>query len=517
MSLNLAVLLTESAKKYPAEPAVIFESFKLSYAELNAVTNQFANGLTNLGIKMGDKVALMLPNIPQFPIAYYGIVKSGAVVVPLNVLLKASEIEYHLNDSEAVALICWEGFLGEALKALPRVPKCRTLIVAQVPGSPNPLPPGENVLGFDSVYKNNSPVFDLAPTMPDDTAVILYTSGTTGKPKGAELTHFNMFYNAQVSGDRLLPSNPGDVGLAVLPLFHAFGQSSVMNAIIGRGAALTLVTRFEPGKIFEVIQRDRVTLFAGVPTMYIALLNYPDRKKYDTSTLRYGISGGASIPVEVLQGFEKEFNVPILEGYGMSETSPSVSFNRLDVPRKPGSIGLPNWGIDMKVVDDQDREVPPGERGEIVVRGHAVMKGYYNRPEETAEVLRGGWLHTGDIAYKDEEGYYFIVDRKKDLIIRGGYNVYPREIEEVFYQHGAVNEVAVVGVPHPTLGEEVKAYIALKAGVDISPVELIDYIKERVASYKYPREVEFMKELPKNATGKIVKFELRALYEYAKR
>lgn len=512
MSLNLAVLLTESAKKYPNETAVIADSFKMSFAQLNGASNQFANGLSKMGVKQGDKVGIMLPNVPHFLIAYYGVLKLGAVVVPMNVLFKAEEVEYMLNDAEAVALIVWDGFLDAAVRGIRQVPTCQNLIVAQAPGSPTSLPQGTGVHKFDSVYQTESTKFDLAPTMPDDTAVILYTSGTTGKPKGAEITHFNMFYNAQNSGDRLVPSFPGDVGLAVLPLFHAYGQSSVMNAVLGRGAAITLIPRFDAGKVLEVIQRDKVTLFAGVPTMYFALLNHPDRKKYDTSSLKYAISGGAAIPVEVLYAFEKEFNVPVLEGYGLSETSPTASFNVLDKPRKPGSIGIPIWGVDMKVVDDNDNEVPQGERGEIVIRGHNVMKGYYKRPAATAEAMKNGWFHTGDIAYIDEEGYFFIVDRKKDMIIRGGFNVYPREIEEVLYQHEAVREAAVIGIPHSRLGEEIKAYIALKADIAITTLEIIEFVKDKVANYKYPREVEFLPDLPKNSTGKIVKFELRNLH-----
>lgn len=512
MSLNLAVLLTESTKKYPNETAVILDSFKLTYAQLNALTNQFANGLSRLGIKQGDKVGIMLPNLPQFVIAYYGIVKLGAVVIPLNVLFKADEVEYTLRDSEAVALIAWEGFVEEAAKGFERLPSCRTLIVAQAPGSQTPLPQVAGLVKFEEVYYKESPVFDLTPTMPDDTAVIIYTSGTTGKPKGAELTHFNMFYNAQVTGDKLVPTFPGDVGIGILPLFHIFGQSCVMNVLIGRGAAITLVPRFEAGKVLEVIERDRVTLLSGVPTMYFAMLNYPDHKKFNTRTLKYALSGGAAMPVEVLYGFEKEFDIPVLEGYGLSETSPVASFNIMERPRKAGSIGLPIWGLDMKVVDDNDQEVPQGQRGEIVIRGHSVMKGYYKRPEATTEAMRHGWFHTGDIAYVDEEGYFFIIDRKKDMIIRGGYNVYPREIEEVLYQHQAVLEVAVVGVPDSRLGEEIKAFVTLKPGLTATPDELIEFVKSRVANYKYPREIEFIKELPKNATGKILKIELRSRF-----
>jgi long-chain acyl-CoA synthetase len=508
MSLNLAVLLTASARKYPTKTALIFDNFKLNYAQLDGVSNQFANGLSRLGVKRGDKVGIMLPNIPQFVIAYYAIVKMGAVVVPMNVLLKADEIEYYLKDSDAVAIVAWEGFLGEAVKGFERLSNCRNLIVVQTPGSQNPLPQAEGVMRFEEVHQNASPKFDVAATSTEDTAVIIYTSGTTGRPKGAELTHFNMMYTAQV-GEKLLPPSPDDVGLAVLPLFHIFGQSSVMNAMVGRSGTLTMVARFEPAKVLEVMERDRVTIFAGVPTMFFALLNYPERKKYDTSSLKYAISGGAAIPVEVLRAFEQEFNVPILEGYGLSETCANATFNDLENPRKPGSIGRPIWGIDLKLVDSNDEEVPQGERGEIVLRGHCVMKGYYQRPEATEEAMRNEWFHTGDVGYMDEEGYIFIVDRIKDMIIRGGYNVYPREIEEVLYQHPAVLEAAVIGVPDPKMGEDVKAFVSLKAGASATPEELIEFTKAKVAAYKYPREVEILPELPKNATGKILKRELR--------
>ena len=511
MSLNLSVLLTESAKKYPTETAIIYDSFRMTYGQLDAVTNQFAQGLARLDIHRGDKVALLMPNLPQFIIAYFGIVKLGAVVVPINILLRSGEIEYALNDSEALALITWEGFLPEAVPGYKMAPLCRNLIVAQAPGSSTPLPAVEGAVKFEDLMKGVSPVFDVAATMPDDTAVIIYTSGTTGKPKGAELTHLNMLFNAQVSGDRLIPTFPGDVGLAVLPLYHSFGQSSVMNCILGRGAALTLLPRFDPAKVLEVMERDHVTVFCGVPTMYFSLLNCPERKKYNIKTLKYAVSGGSAMPVEVLYNFEKEFDVPVLEGYGLSETSPTVSFNVIEKPRKAGSIGIPVWGVEVKVFDKDDHEVPVGEKGEIVVKGHNVMKGYYNRPEATAEAMTHDWLHTGDLGYKDEEGYFFIVDRKKDMIIRGGYNVYPREVEEVMYQHPAVREVAVIGVPDAKLGEEIKAFVSLKTGASITPAELVEYARDKVAYYKYPREVAILDELPKNSTGKILKTDLRKL------
>ena len=510
MSLNFVSLLTESAKSNPDQTALIYDSFKLTYSQLNAVTNQFANGLARLGIKQGDHVALMMPNLPQFLIAYYGIAKLGAVIVPINVLFKAGEIEYVLNDSEALALVAWEGFMGEAAKGFRTAPVCHHLIIAQAPGSTAPLPEVEGILKFDDVYKTSSPFFDLALTQGDDTAVIMYTSGTTGRPKGAELTHLNCYFSAIVS-EKLMPVSPNDVALGALPFFHIYGQSSVMNSMLERTGAITLVPRFDPAKVFEVIERDRVTIMCGVPTMFFAMLHYPDRKKYDISSLKYCISGGSALPVELLRGFEAEFNVPLLEGYGLSEDCASATFNLVQKPRKAGSVGLPDWGTEVKVFDKEDREVAPGERGEISLRGPNVMKGYYNRPEATTEVMRNGWFHTGDIGYRDEEGYLYIVDRIKDLIIRGGYNVYPREVEEVLYQHPAVREAAIIGVPDPKFGEEIKAYVSLKPGFDASPAELIQYLQERVANYKYPRLMEILPELPKNATGKILKTTLRGL------
>jgi long-chain acyl-CoA synthetase len=379
----------------------------------------------------------------------------------------------------------------------------------QTPGNDNPLPPGDNVHSFGGMMQNQSPKFETAATMPEDTAVILYTSGTTGRPKGAELTHFNLLYNAQFGGDKLIPSNPGDVALAVLPLFHIFGLTNILNTFIGRGAAVTLVPRFDPVKVLEVMQRDKVTHFAGVPTMYFGLLHAPERKNYDLSSLRICISGGAANPVEVIHAFEKEFNVPILEGYGLSETSPTASFNIMEKPRKPGSIGIPVWGVEMRIMDDNDNELPQGQVGEIVIRGHNVMKGYYKKPDATAEAMKNEWFHTGDLAYVDEEGYFFIVDRKKDMIIRGGYNVYPREVEEVLYQHPAVREAAVIGVPDPKMGEDVKAFVSLKPGVSAESQEIIDFVKGKVAAYKYPRELVIMDDLPKGPTGKLLKRELR--------
>jgi long-chain acyl-CoA synthetase len=348
--------------------------------------------------------------------------------------------------------------------------------------------------------------------MPDDTAVILYTSGTTGTPKGAELSHFNMFLNALYSADKLIQFGPNEVTMAVLPLFHSFGQTCVMNATIYAGGTITMLPRFEPDKALAVMARDGVTIFAGVPTMYWAMLNVPGKEQYVEqirSTLRMCVSGGSAMPVELMRQFEEAFGVTILEGYGLSETSPVATFNQSREERKPGSIGKAIWGSAVSIFDENDRKVERGERGEIVIRGHNVMKGYLGRPDATREVMRNDWFHTGDIGYMDEDGFIFIVDRKKDMILRGGFNVYPREIEELLMTHPDVSLVAVVGVADERLGEEIKAYIVPKQGATSSEDEIIVWCKEQMASYKYPRMVEFREALPMTATGKILKRELR--------
>ena len=505
--LNLALLLEQSAARTPGKLALIFDDYKLRYAEVNGAANKIANALVSLGVQRGDKVAMMLPNTPHFPICYNAILKAGATVVPLNVLFKQNEVQYHLEDSDSVALIAFEGFLGEAAEGFRKAQACSKLIVVQAPGSTNPLPDG--ALNFNQLLADNPPTFEMVDTNPDDTAVILYTSGTTGRPKGAELSHANMFMNALVSADRLLSISAEDVLLATLPLFHSFGQTCVMNVGLYLGATITMLPRFEPVKVMEIIQRDKVTLFAGVPTMYFYLLNHPAASDYDLSSLKRCCSGGAAMPVEVMHAFNKKHNVQIMEGYGLSETSPVASFNHLDRPAKPGSIGTPIWGVQMAVLDPEGKPLPAGEMGEIAIRGHNVMKGYYKRPEATAEVIRNGWFRTGDLAKIDEEGFFYIVDRVKDMIIRGGFNIYPREIEELLYAHPAVAEAAVIGIPDQALGEEVKAVVACKPGQSVSEQDLIDYCKASLAAYKYPRSIEFRDSLPKTATGKILKRELK--------
>jgi len=511
MSLNLAVILRESARRDPDRVAIILDSFKFTYGQLDALSNQVASSLKAAGLKKGDRVGLMLPNVPQFPIAYFAILKAGGVVVPMNVLLKAPEVSFYMGDSGARFLVVWDDFAGEALKGIANL-KPVTTFVALRPGDAEAPAGTRNFMEL----MGGDPRFDTETTEGDDTAVILYTSGTTGKPKGAELTHLNLFMNAHMNS-HVFGSGPDDVTLAVLPMFHSFGQSAVMNVALHVGGTLTLVPRFDAEKVLEVIQRDKVTVFPGVPTMFFGLLHYPNADKFDTSSLRIAVSGGAAIPGEVLQAFERKFKTTILEGYGLSETSPTATFNVSAEERKVLSIGKPLFGVEMKIFDEQDKELPAGKDhvGEIVIRGHNVMKGYWNQPEANAEAFKSGWFHTGDLGYIDEDGFFFIVDRKKEMIIRGGFNVYPREVEEVIYAHPAVAEAAVIGIPDERLGEEVKAVVALKPGASATADDIIAFVKERMAAYKYPRTVQFVDTLPKGATGKILKKELKAQLEAA--
>jgi long-chain acyl-CoA synthetase len=493
MGLNLASLLTESAERTPDSPAIRLGEVELSYGELDERSARFASLLREKGVKEGDRVGVMLPNVPDFPVAYYGVLRAGAVVVPMNVLLKRREIAFYLEDSGAKLLLAWHGFAEEARGG-----------AADADAEMIEVEPA----AFASLLAEHEPAPGLVDTAEDETAVILYTSGTTGKPKGAELTHMNLFRNADVSSRTTSEIGQGDVVLGALPLFHSFGQTVSMNASLKVGACLTLVPRFDPGEALETMQRDGVTHFYGVPTMYGALLHHPERESFDTSALRICITGGASMPVEVLHGFEDAFGAKVMEGYGLSETSPVACSNHPDRERKAGSIGTPIEGVEMQLVDEDDNPVAQGEVGEVVIRGHNIMKGYWQRPEETADAMRGGWFHSGDMARTDEDGYFYIVDRKKDLIIRGGYNVYPREVEEVLYEHPKIREAAVVGVPHDEWGEEIGAAVVLHEGEELAPEEICAYVKDQIAAYKYPRIVWFLDDLPKGPTGKILKREI---------
>ena len=512
--LNLAVLLEDSARNVPDRIAVICGETRFTYAEIDAKANQVANALKKIGIGNGDKVALSSPNLPFFPMIYYGILKVGAVVVPLNILLKSREIAYHLGDSDAKAYFCFEGtndlpIGAEGFKGFSETAACENFILLTL--DPKTHSPEANSKNFTEFIENQPTEFASALTNAEDTAVILYTSGTTGQPKGAELTHLNMLLNARLS-DNMYPRADHDTHLITLPLFHSFGQTVQMNAGFYNRATVVLLPRFTPDAALSAMQTHDVTLFAGVPTMYWALLNFAGADKFDlakiANNLRMCFAGGSPLPVEVLKNFETKFNTKIIEGYGLSETSPIAVFNKSGSARA-GSVGFPVWGVEIRVVDENGNDVADGDLGEIVIRGHNIMKGYYKRPEATTNAIKNGWFHSGDIGRRDAEGYLFIADRVKDMILRGGFNVYPRELEEVLLTHEAVSLAAVVGIAHDELGEEVKAYIILKQSVNLTENELIGWCRERMANYKYPRFVEFRETLPMTATGKILKRELR--------
>ena len=494
--LSLATILETSARDRPDKTALMQGPVRMSYRDLDARAQAVAADLAGRGIGPGDIVALACPNVPAFPVFYFGVLKTGATVLPVSILLKRDEMAYLLNDSGAKALVCHEGSAELPLGAVGRA-------------AFGDAPACEHLIDPDAPLADAS--FDTVQRAPGDTAVVLYTSGTTGRPKGAMLTHANLLMNAQVCVE-LGDIGPEDVVLVALPLFHVFGQVVQMLAALRQAATVILAPRFEPGLCLGLMESGKVTLFSGVPTMLWALLTYPDAEKHDlaaiASSLRQVTVGGASTPVEILRGFEKKFDVTVLEGYGLSETSPGVSFNRRDRERKVGSVGLPVWGVEVQVVDPEDCPVPAGEAGEVVVRGHCVMKGYLGRPEETAEALRGGWFHTGDIGRFDEDGYLYIVDRLKEMIIRGGFNVYPREVEELLVTHPEISLAAVVGVPDEQYGEEVKAFVVPAAGASPEPEAIVAWARERLAGYKYPRIVELRESLPLGATGKILKRDL---------
>ncbi|MFF9300706.1 long-chain fatty acid--CoA ligase [Streptomyces althioticus] len=521
---NLAYLLETTAAHFPGREAIVAGARRLTYRELDLASRACANLLTELGVGRGDVVALTCPNIPEFTIAYYGILRAGAAVVPLNTLLKRSEIAYHLNDSGASVYFCHQDVAGLAMDSegwagFQHAPQCRQFV--SITTDPAGAPPHPEARTLGSALADTPVDHTMVAVDEDDTAVILYTSGTTGTPKGAELRHRNLRDNALL-GRLLFEASPDrpDRHLSALPLFHSFGQTVCQNGVIAFAGTSVLMPRFEPQAALTLMADEKITVFAAVPTMYWALLNAIDQMQKEagdnsgassiaafTQHLRVANSGGAALPGEIHAAFERVFGVTILEGYGLSETSPIAAFSPFGAPAKAGSIGLPVPGVEMKLLRPGSwTDLPPGrDVGEIAVRGHNVMKGYFGRPEATAEALRNGWLRTGDLARRDADGWYYIVDRSKDLIIRGGFNVYPREIEERLLTHPDISLCAVIGVPHPSHGEEIKAVVVRRPGSDLSETELIAWCKEKMAGYKYPRIVEFAATLPMTATGKILK------------
>ena len=499
---NLAGILTDTAARVPGNTALKLDDTVISYSMLNAMSTKVAGLLRARGVQRGDRVALMMPNIPQMASVYYGVLRYGAVVVPMNPLLKAREVAYTLQDSGAGLLFAFELMLPEAAAG------------AEEAGGVDVIP--VNADSFRQLLADTEPDEEVAEVDGGDIAVVLYTSGTTGRPKGAALTHENLRSNAEV-GRQLLDTQESDVIFGGLPFFHVFGQTAALNTAVLAGAAISLLPRFDAGQALKIIEQDRVTIFEGVPTMYVGMLRHPDLAATDTSSLRGAITGGAAMPVEVLREFEDVFGTELLEGYGLSETSPIVSFNLPGEEHHPGSIGKPVYGMEVRMLDGEGHDVPIGDIGELAVRGLGVMKEYWNNPEATAAAIPDGWFRTGDLARFDEAGNIYIVDRKKDMILRGGYNVYPREVEEILYEHPAVAEAAVVGMPDELNGEEVAAVIGLKAEAipaddaarEALAAEIMEFAKDRLAAYKYPRRVVFTDELPKGPTGKILKREIR--------
>lgn len=501
---NLASSLDRSASRHPDRTALVAGGRSFTFAQLAAASNQVAHFLLSVGVRPGERVALACPNVPQFAAMYYGILRVGAVVVPLNILLKAREVAYQLEDSGAVAFLAFHGSgdvpVGAVAKeAFDQLDTCTSLFV--VPEDWDDAPWADQA---------SEPV--IVDRSSDQTAVVLFTSGTTGQAKGAELTHANLVSNVAASREVFaMDSDLPDVALCVLPLYHSFGQTCVLNAMVTGGGTIVLQPKFEAGEAFELMARHEVTFFAGVPTMYWGLLAAIDGRerlaRRAADRLRVAVSGGAALPQEIHREVRDRLGLTVLEGYGLSETSPVSSFARVGETPRVGSVGRPVPGVEMKLVQDDWSDIPddPEAVGEIAVRGPNVMKGYLGRPEATAEVLRDGWFRTGDLGRRDVDGFYSIVDRKKSMILRGGFNVYPRELEEVLMAHPAVSLVAVVGVPHPRYGEEVKAVVVRVPGVATSSEAIIEWGRARMASYKYPRIVEFRDSLPMTSTGKILK------------
>lgn len=470
---------------------------RLTYEQVWAAARQYAAVLQEHGVKPGTRVALLMPNIPHFAFAYYGILAAGGVVVPVHALLKGSEIAYAITDSGSSLLIAAGPLIDEGSQGA---------VAAGVPMLTVLGPQNDNAL--DVLASKAKPLATYIPREPQDEAVILYTSGTTGKPKGAVLTHDNVAWNTTVTAWEVGKIEPGDVSLAVLPLFHSFGQTAVLNASFRVGATIVLMPRFEANECLELLVKEKITYLAAVPTMYIGLLAAAATNSA-RPTIRRAVSGGAAIPVAVIEKFKEVFGVDIYEGYGLSETSPVATFNQDYFGRKVGSIGCPIWGIDIAIVDPEVQGrlefKAQGERGEIVIRGHNIFNGYLNKPEATAEVMVDGWFRSGDVGYVDEDGFVFIVDRTKDLIIRGGFNVYPREVEEVLMTNETVGQVAVIGIPDETYGEEIHAVVVAAPGKSVDGEALIAWTQERVGKHKYPRKVHVVEAMPLGPSGKVLK------------
>ncbi len=501
--MTLGQLISTRGNAHPDRIAMKYKDQVWNYRELDEQSNKVANGLKRLGIGRGDRVALLMLNNPYFVISYFAIVKLGAVVIPVNVMFKGEEMTYQLKDAQVSTIIAAPLFMPLVAQVRPHLPGLKHVIVQDVDSETIP-----ETISLAAMLSNEGCSLELTNYVDEeDIAVFLYTSGTTGNPKGAMLTHKNMIADTKAT-QIATASTEADITVCVLPMFHSFAWTACVLLPLSYGGSFVILENFAPQVAFNTIIREKATIFAGVPTMYSVMLQVPGINPEDFKHLRLAYSGGAACPVELGRKFKEKFGIEIFEGYGLSECSPVCTTNPYYGERKPGSIGVPIPGVECKVVDEQGSEVARNVPGELCFRGPNVMKGYWNLPEATAEALRDGWMHTGDIGYMDEDGYLFILDRKKDMIIVGGLNVYPREVEEVLYTNPKVAEAAVVGLPDDLRGETVKAFIQLKEGESASERELIKYCQAKLANYKLPKVVEFKDSLPKNSTGKILKREL---------
>jgi long-chain acyl-CoA synthetase len=526
--------LRRSAAEFPDKTALIFLDAKISYKQLNDMANRFANALIDLGVKPGDKVAVLLPNMPQIVAATYGAWRAGAVVVMNNPLYTDKELEYQFNNSESSLLVTLD-LLGPRMIALKPKTQIKNIVIAHIRDHLNfpkkqllpivakdkhrNIPPQPNVHEWTNLLKKYPAADPRTPVDFESLASLQYTGGTTGVSKGVMLTHANLSKNVQQIVAWFPGFNKGEIThLGVLPIFHSFGLTCCMDICIWMGWTDVLIPRPEPQAILEAVHKYRVNFFPAVPTMFVGVLNHPKLSHYRLSSIQGCFSGAAPLPVEVIKDFEARTGSQICEGYGLSETSPVVTTNPFGGRTKVGSIGLPLSDTDIKVVDliDGTKEMPLGEPGELIVKGPQVTSGYYKMPDETAIAIRDGWLYTGDIGKMDEDGYFYIVDRKKDMIIAGGYNIYPRDIDEVLFENPKILEACAVGIPDPYRGETVKAFVVLKPGEKMTEEEVIKYCGEKLAKYKVPKMVEFMSSLPKSGVGKILRKELRAI-ELAKK
>jgi len=502
-------VLDRAVERWPDEVAIIFRGEETNYRELGLRSDALAWALRDLGLRPGDRVAVMAPNCLEWSNCYFGIGKAGLVLVPINVLFKEDEAHYILENSGARAIVVYEAFepLVEAIQS--RLPDLEHVIVLGEAKSAKAHNYAELLKrGFGVVTADPGAVAFKAQVKDEDLLSILYTSGTTGRPKGAMLTHRNVTWDAEACS-KALPVTHEDVWLCALPMFHTYAETTMIMLPAFVGSKVVIAERFIPDTIMRLIEEHKVTTFPGVPAMYATFLQVPREGRASLDSLKFAVSGGAPMPVETLHAFEKEFDLVVLEGDGPTECSPVTSVNPWDRERKPGSVGLPLPGVEIKIFDDKDNEVPTNEVGEIVVRGQNVMKGYWKMPEATAEALKGGWMHTGDLGKIDEDGYVYILDRKKDMVLVGGLNVYPREVEEVLYAHPAVLQAAVIGVADRLRGEAVKAFIVPRPGMQVSERDIRAWCRQRLAVFKVPRLVEFRSELPMSNTGKVLKRELR--------